>query len=519
VRRLAPGILAVGLLVAACQGTEPRAGNEAPVAAPGTVTTSTIPREVTTRALDPRPGAAGIGDPLYPGLGNGGYDVVEYRIDLDVEPEMGTVRARTEVEAVALHDLSSFNLDLVGMEVRRVEVEVDGVRSPAAWRRAGRELVVEPDEAIAAGSTFVADVTYEGIPAPVPERAVPFAPGWRKVGDTIYVFDQPDGAAGWFPANDHPRDRAAVRLTVTVPDDVVVVSAGERTRRKVGAGRVEYRWVVEEPLAPYLLPLGIGPFEERSEPPAGSIPVTTWFDPDILEGLLDPFRRQGEIVQFFAERFGPYPFDRVGALVVEDDGLRAALETQEVSTYTSGSLAWGEAVVAHELAHQWFGDHVTVARWDDIWLNEGFATFSQWLWLEHDVGRDAYDRQVDRAYRVMSGLDRAESAGVSAGEAARQARRAFPPPDHPRADQLFTPSVYQRGGLTLVALRDLVGDEAVFDVLGEWVRRFGGGSATTEDFIALVEERLGTEAAELVRAFVDDPQIPPMPSRGLAPPG
>lgn len=506
------GLLALSLVVAACASSDP---GPSPTTA-GSAPSSTSP--VNVRTVDPRPGAPGIGDPLYPNLGNGGYDVADYRLELEVEPATGMVRGVAAVEAVALHDLSSFNLDLVGMEVRSVDVAVAEQRGAATWRRRGRELVVVPAEPIPAGVVFVVTVVYEGVPGPVPEGAVPFAPGWRKVGDTIYVFDQPDGAAGWFPANDHPRDRATMTLTVTVPEDVVVVSAGERSSRRVGDGRREYRWVIDDPIAPYLVPLGIGPFRERAEPPAGSIPVTTWFDPDIPEGRLEPFRRQGEMVEFFAERFGPYPFERIGALIVEDESLRAALETQEVSTYTSPSLAWGEAVVAHELAHQWFGDAVTVARWDDIWLNEGFATFGQWLWAEHDVGPEVYDRQVMRAYRTMSGLDRA-SSGVPPEDAARQAREAYPPPDHPRADELFSASVYQRGGLTLVALRDLVGDEGVFDVLEEWVRRFGGRSATTEDFVALVEERLGAEAAELVTAFVEDPQIPPMPQRGLAPPG
>ncbi len=509
-RRLAGPVGGLLLLVVACTGP-------APASAPPTSSASTS--AVTTVAVEPRPGGPGIGDPLFPHLGNGGYDASEYRLHLEVDPATGSVVGTAEVAAVALFDLSSFDLDFVGLTVGTVGLVVGGRDTGVTWTREGRELKLEPATPIPAGATFVTTVTYQGVPGPVPSGPVPFSPGWRRVGDTIYVFDEPDGAAGWFPVNDHPRDRARVTLEVTVPAGFVVVSAGEGTAEDGPGGDTTYRWVIDEPVAPYLIPLGIGPFESRTETPAGSLPITTWYDPDIPEAMLEPFTRQAEIIGFFSERFGPYPFDRAGALVVEDSTLRAALETQEIVTYTSSALVWGDVVVAHELAHQWFGDAVTVDRWDDIWLNEGFATFAQWLWVEHRRGRDVYDGEVDRAYRLVSGLDQAGRADVSPDEAARRAQEAFPPPDDPRPDDLFNASVYQRGGLALVALRDMVGDDLTFEILSEWVRRYEGRSATSDDFLDLVADLAGPDAAALVESFVRAPRIPPLPDRSLAPPG
>jgi aminopeptidase N len=496
------------IVVAACS----RSGSPAPGTRETTVPSTPTSVPATSLVL-PAMGAAGIGDRLYPTLGNGGYDVAAYRIDLAVDPLRGSVEGTMAASAVALEDLSGFHLDLSGLQVSAVTIRPEGGEpARARFEQEGRELVIEAPEPLPKGSAFEVEVTYAGVPEPVAAGAVPFAPGWRRAADSFYVFGEPDGAQSWFPANDHPADKATVELTVHLPAGWQAVSGG----RPESSGPGVFRWVLDRPLAPYMVPLAIGTFEQRTEE-VGGLTYTTWFDPDLAGGLLDAFRLQPPVIAFFEARFGPYPFDSVGALVVEDD-LPAALETLTLPTYTTRSVVWGDVVIAHELAHQWFGNSVSLTQWDDIWLNEGPATFAHWLWQESRQGREVYDGQIDAAYRRLSGGDLV-AAGVPAGEARRRAAAAFPPPDDPPPDDLFSASVYERGALALVALRDLVGDEVTFDVLRTWTTRFAHSNATTDDFLAVVAERAGRPAAELVEAWVRDVELPEMPGRGLAPPG
>lgn len=432
--------------------------------------------------IDPRPGAAGIGDRLYPSLGNGGYDVGAYRFELDLDPVAGEVVGVATIAATATQDLSSFNLDLVGLHVTRAEVE--GKR--AGFQREGRELVVEPVAPIRAGSVFETVISYRGIPGPVPQGPVSFSPGWQTSAGGWFLFSQPDGAAGLFPVNDHPADRADVDLQVTVPAPFEVVSSGTR----IDSDRPD-RWEFRlTDVAPYLIPLGVGRFELRTETHRDR-DYSVWFSEGIDQRLLSGFDLQPEIITFYEDRFGPYPFESVGALVVDDE-LAAALETQTMPTYTTASLVMGEELVAHELAHQWFGDSIGVEQWDDIWLNEGFATFAQWLWLEEREGSDAYRQRVDDAYMMFA----EDTAGL------------FPPPDSPPADGLFNPSVYLRGGLALAALREEVGDGRFFDLLRSYVDQKTGTTVTTEELVELVSEQTGPEAAKFLEQWLGEPDIP-----------
>jgi aminopeptidase N len=462
------------------------------------------------------PGDAGIGDRLYPKLGNGGYDVAEYAIDLRLDPQSGIVEAITTVEAVATEDLLSLNLDLAALEV--VEVMVDGVS--AGFAHEDGELTVSPQVTLTEGSSFVVEVSYRGAPGVNLLSAAPFFAGWRRAGDTFYVVGQPDGASTWFPVNDHPLDRATVDLTVRVPAGIEVVTVADISELESESdGTVSHHFQSLEPVAPYLISLAIGQFESEVRVLDSRIKLSLVAPPGTDQDVLALFDVHPEMLDFFAERFGPYPFDGYGALLIDDENLHAALETQELTTFGMPVLVLGEPVLSHELSHQWFGDAVAVSQWDDIWLNEGFATFAQWLWLEHTEGRDAFDREVSQAYDLFSGKTIMEQEHLSSLEAQRQARLAFPPPNHPQARSLFNASVYLRGGLTLVALRDLIGEESLLQILRNYVERYKGDNVLTEDFLAAVGRSAGSEAADLARRWVNDPLPPAMPARDLVPLG
>ena len=504
-KRLAPvlALLAAACTTAPVEVAEPPPTTDAPPPSVAAVASS-VP--------DGAPGGEGIGDRLYPRLGNGGYDVDAYEFVIEVSPG-GKITAEADIVLVAAHDLSQFNLDLSGLTVDGISV---AGFPDATGSQADRELIVDLGGTAAGGSSLSVTIEYSGTPEPVPADAVPFAPGWRTGNETFYLFSQPDGASSLFPVNDHPLDRADVVLSVTVPEGYDAISGGELVSVSSEAGSETFTWEMET-IAPYLIPLAIGRFDLIFEDTRDGVLYDVWAAAPLSESRsFELFEIQPRIVEFFEERFGPYPFDRAGALIVNDD-LPAALETQTIPTDTAVSAGWGEVVIAHELAHQWFGNAIALEQWDDIWLNEGFATFAHWLWLEESQGRERYEQEIASAYGSFSGQGLVDG-GATPDEARRRVIDAFPPPDEPRAADLFNASVYERGGLALAALRAEVGDDAFFGFVREYTARHVGGTIDTESFLSLVSEVLGEPAAALVRSWVQDPFVPPLPAFGLTPP-
>ena len=457
-------------------------------------------------------GAAGIGDPYFPNLGNGGYDIEQYHLDLTWDEASGGLAGSVTIEATAEQRLSSFHLDLEGMTVRRVTVDdVD-----AGFESMPHELEVVPAAPVEEGAEFVAVVDYEGVPLAEGggSGALGGALGWQASDDGAFVMGEPDGAATWFPCNDHPADKALITLRLTVPTPYSVAASGTlRPVEEVEGGRA-FTWETTQPLAPYMLALGIGEWVEVEE--EGPVPLRSFFDPDLTDSDRALFDRQGEMLEHFTALFGPYPFEAYGVLVVDDLFPPAALETQTLSTFSRSSLGFGENVVAHELAHQWFGDSVSLTRWEDIWLHEGFATYAEWLWTEHDLGEGALEESVRFAYGAISGTTAVEG-GADPEQVAAELPDVFPPPGDPGADDLFNPSVYLRGGLTLHVLRSEVGDPSFFDTLRTYADRFRYGNATTPDFVAVAEEVAGQQLDGLFDAWLYDEIVPAIPEMGLEP--
>jgi aminopeptidase N len=488
---------------------------------PGTTETSPPPPSasvsaITTTTIKGRAGAPGIGDPYYPELGNGGYDVDHYTLDLQVDPVANHLEALVHIRATATQNLSSFNLDFAGPEVGLVTV--DG--RPAGHVQARPELVVRPPGAIRRRAVFEVAIAYSGSPgtvaAVIPDRRV----GWFAEADGAFVLSEPNGTAAWLPVNDHPLDKATCTIRVTVPEGYRVASAGLLAEQTTEAGKTSYRWESSSPMASYLIPLGIGLFEGEEEQGPGALPIRNFFDPDAGSAVRRLFDRQAEMIEVFGELFGPFPFEAYGGLVVDAESrpVGIALETQTLSTFIARP-GLTEDVVAHELAHQWFGNSVSLRRWQDIWLNEGFATYSEWLWAERtDGGAAALASSVGRAYEVVSGRTFLEQ-GLSLAEAARAAAEAFPPPGEPPSDRLLNPAVYLRGALTLHALRLRVGDETFFQILRTYADRFRHGNAATGDFIAVAEQVSTTSLEDLFAAWLHAQQVPAIPELGLEPLG
>ncbi|MEO6708652.1 MAG: M1 family metallopeptidase, partial [Planctomycetota bacterium] len=435
-------------------------------------------------ALDARPGAVGIGDPLFPELGNGGYDVDDYELTLRVDAAGNSIEAQARIRAKATQDLSSFDLDFSGLELD--SLELDG--APVPFERKEAELVITPAHPLANGAAFEVLARYHGTPTPVSDPTVPFADGigWIAHKGEIYVVSEPSGASSFFPANDHPLDKATYTFRVTVKKPLVVAANGLLVETIDAGDETTYVWRSNTPMASYLATICIAEFVvEKLEGPGG-LPIVNFYTPSSKPKARQSFAKTGEIIAFFSEKFGPYPFESGGAILASAR-IPGALETQTRPVYGAG--VGGESVVSHELSHQWFGDCVSLERWQDIWLNEGFATYAGCLWTEHAQGPEKFEKELYGMYKRMrlgKGL----------------------PPGKPAADQLFGSGVYVRGGLTLHALRLEVGDEKFFQILQTWLKIHHNANARTEDFVSLSSIVAGRDLKPFLDAWLYDEKMP-----------
>ncbi|RBY79641.1 M1 family peptidase [Geodermatophilus sp. TF02-6] len=456
----------------------------------------------------PSPGAPGIGDPYYPLDGNGGYDVGHYDLDLRYDPATDVLSGTATVAATATQALSRFDLDLQGLQVHAVTV--DG--APATWTRDGQELVVTPARPLWPGEDFAVAVTYDGVPATLTDELG--ESGFFHTDDGALVAGQPHGAATWFPANDHPLDAASVAVSITVPEGLQGVSNGALEGSQTRDGWTTWSWDATEPMATYLVTLAVGHLDLRAYQ-AGGIRYWDAVDPALADLDLDPategppagevvdaaLARQPEVIGFLSDTFGPYPFGTAGAIVDDVPDLPFALETQTRPVYSPVFFTdeeTADSVVVHELAHQWYGDSVRLAAWQHIWLNEGFATYAEWLWAERE-GIETVQQQFDELYAD------AETEFAGSGPSFWSVVIGDP---GPATDLLFHPAVYYRGAMTLHALRLAVGDEAFFDILREWAASRAGQAVTTGEFVDLAEKVSGQDLDALFQAWLFTPQRP-----------
>lgn len=484
------------LILLACQLLTPTPAPPTATDVPSEAPTEQASETPTEPPVDPLAGSNGLGDSLYPGFGNGGYDTLTYTLDLTIKDiDTSELEATTTIEAIATQELSRFNLDFAGFKIASIEVNEEA----AAFERKGQELTVIPAQALSKDEAFTVAVSYQGIPTPMTSQALPFPTGWIAYDGGIFVLSEPDGSASFFPVNDHPLDKATYTIIVTVPEPYEVAANGVLVETEENGDTTTYRFTVRDPMASYLTTININDFDVETMESEDGVPIRNYYAASLPDDINKPFARQGEMIDYFSELFGPYPFEVYGALVM-DTPFGAALENQTMSIFgidmvDLNDIEGTESVVAHELAHQWFGDSISVADWSDIWLNEGFASYGEALWVEYDYGKDGLNQWVDNYYQDVKDYP-----------------EYYPPPGAPSATDLFNGGVYIRGGLTLHALRVTVGDDAFFEILRTYHERYKFGNATTEDFIAIAEEIHGNNLTDLFDAWLYDKQLPPMPT-------
>jgi aminopeptidase N len=436
-----------------------------------------------TPGLDPNP------DSFFPKSGNGGYEVDHYDVTLNYDPKKNRFKHDTNTSVLATvtqpDGLSRFDLDFRGPEITELDVTnldtIVGV--PGTFKRKGQELIVQLDSVMSPGTHFKVDVDYRGRAPELTDPDGSFE-GWSPTKDGAAVVGEPRGTPAWMPSNDHPRDKATFELEATVPDSHFVVSNGgfDGSASAAEPGRTTYFWIEPEPMATYLATATVGKFDVDDE----SLPGTPSYsliavDPKSERGAID---RTVEIVDFLENTLGTYPFAATGGIVDVAPRLGYSLETQTRPIYDSPP---SDSLVAHELAHQWLGDNITLDDWSQIWLNEGFATWAQWSWAESQGDHTLTERLDSFCARSPS-----------------QKQFWNPPPANvPGPEVMFDGTIYSRGAATVESLRELIGDSDFSATLDDWLAQDPEGAYDTDDLIAIVKENTEVPDAEIDALFDD----------------
>ncbi|NIM94661.1 MAG: M1 family peptidase [Anaerolineales bacterium] len=452
---------------------------------------TSTPTEVLV--MTPAPGAINSGDDYFPKQGNGGYDASHYTLELMVDMETNVIDGALTMEAIATQALTSFNMDFTGYEINDIHMN----NKPVEFRRSGSELTITPSDPIPYDDTFTTTIQYSGSPnETLPAEENSPEDGWTHYGNGVYVASEPNGASRWYPVNDHPSDKAAYTIRITVDEPWVVAANG--TSEEIidhGVSRT-YVWQMNDPIASYLVTVAIGEFTIHEDSFPSGIPIRNYYPADPPKEAIEAFDLIPDMAEFFESTFGPYPFDTYG-VVLHDTSLPFALETQTLTTY--GTNFVNEGVVAHELAHEWYGNSLTPAAWKDIWLNEGFANYGAMLWFEHAYGREGVDEYMRELYAEL-----VRSAGPD------DPLIGDPGPVNP-----FDSLVYDRGQMTLHALRAKVGDRKFFEILRQYADEYQYGNVTTDAFIELAEEVSGKKLSDLFDEWLFQTDVPDIPKFDL----
>jgi aminopeptidase N len=455
--RLATVLVALGLVVGG-SAVRHSTSNDAVAAGPSTLA-----------------GAVGIGDPYFPEDGNGGIDVRSYAIH-DRYRFTGWLSGWTRLTLRTTERLRSFDLDFL-LPVSAVHLST----GPATFSRTDRhELRIQPRHPLATGTTVRVTVHYAGRPS---RHGYLGETNWSAAKGEVEAVNEPHIAPWWFPANDHPLDKARMDVHITVPSSKQVVSNGRLIEVRRHGRRATYHWGGGGPMATYLAFFVAGRFEIR-QGTAHHLPyylaVSRHLRPGLRHAAMRDLRQTPEIVAWLQHQVGPYAFSRTGGVVTAlDPGF--SLENQTRPVYP---VAVSRLLMVHELAHQWFGDSVSVHHWADVWLNEGFATYMEHRWTEGHGGpttsrwlHEAYDATPAGSFWDLVVAD-------------------------PGPGDLFDWPVYQRGAMTLAALRNRIGNHTFAHLLRSWTALHRHGHGTTDAFEALAEKQSGRDLTAFFDAWV-----------------
>ncbi|MEI9862953.1 MAG: M1 family metallopeptidase [Limisphaerales bacterium] len=453
-----------------------------------------INSQLSTARAQFSPGARSAGDPYLPAIGNGGYDVQHYDLTINYNPVTNTMVSRADITIRATQGLSEFSLDLRGFP--GATATIDGIAAGVA--RIGDKLIVTPTAGIESNRVFHAVMDYSGTPAQIQDPDTSFE-GWVPITGGAFVVNEPMGAMGWFPCNNAPSDKATYDFHITVPNAQTALGNGELASKvNNGDGTTTWNWHMGVPMATYLSTATVGLFDYTKTFSATNLGVSG--NPleiyNAFESALSASQktaattaagRQDGIIKFIADEIGaPYAFDSTG-VVLHRTSLGYTLEVQTKTHFSGTSISL--TTLAHETAHQWFGDNVSPATWREIWFNEGFATWWEWYWGNKQGGSTTTVEQ-----RFTSNYS----------STSQPTRWNTPPANLPDASDMFdTFTIYTRPAMMLEAYRQIVGNSTFFAFQRALLSEHAYGTISGAQFIALAkrlaQERSGFDANYLAK--------------------
>ncbi|MFE9773442.1 M1 family metallopeptidase [Streptomyces sp. NPDC005931] len=448
---------------------------------------------------DGTPGSETLGDPVYPDLGNGGYRVSAYHLDLAYDAATKLVDATATLRIRTDQPLTRFSLDALGLDIRSVRVAGRG----AGFEQIGEKLRITPARPLPADSPVTVCVKYTADP----RRALPHT-GWVATPDGFAVCCQPRSAHTVFPCNDHPSDKAGFTFRITVPNGLRGVASGRLVRTEQLAGdRTAYTYRSRSPIATEVVQITVGDYVVKDRPGPHGLPLRDVVPTARADALEPALSLTPGLVEWIEQRLGAYPFETYGLLPCNSDDPNAfdftGLETQTLTIYKPNYLLQEEKKIGshmmHELVHSYFGNSVSPATWADLWLNEGHADFYGLLY------------RYERGWADSLGLTSLEARMKDTYARGDQWRRDSGPVAAPNAVNLFDSQRYLGGVLVLYALRQQIGAEAFGAVERTFLERYRDSTASTQDYIAVASEVSGQDVSGFLRDWLYGTKTPRMP--------
>ncbi|OBK72655.1 M1 family metallopeptidase [Mycobacterium sp. 1274761.0] len=428
-------------------------------------------------------------DPYLPHTGNFGYRVSRYELDLEYKVAANRLTGVATITAATLAELRTFTLDLSDA-LSVTKVSVNGQR-PAGYSCSDGKLHIALPSTLPAGAAMTIRIRYGGNPRPA--QTLWGDVGFEELSEGALVAGQPNGAATWFPCDDHPSSKASYRIQISTENPYRAVANGELVSQRTRAAMTTWTYELAEPTSTYLITLQIGMYDVHRLHKS-PVHMQAALPARLKRNFDHDFGRQPQMMKLFVKRFGQYPLSSGYTVVVTDDELEIPLEAQGISIFganhCNGSRR-SERLIAHELAHQWFGNSVTARRWRDIWLHEGFACYAEWLWSEEAGGRSA-DEWARHYHRRL--VDSPKDLLLS----------------DPGPRDMFDDKVYKRGALTLHALRGVIGDDNFFALLRDWTARHRHSTAVTDDFTGLAANYADVSLRPLWDGWLYSKDVPPL---------
>lgn len=428
-------------------------------------------------------------------------DIEHIKLELGVDIPAERVEATATIKLRALRDLSTITLDAVDFDIRRVVAAVDGNEpASAAYQYDGEEIDVALPATLKRGQS--ASLVIDYLVHQPADGLFFFAPTDEEPDVPYMVWSQGEAITNrhWFPSFDHPNEMQTTELIVTAQAGNEVVSNGRMVEKRENAdGTVTFHWLQDKPHVSYLVTLVVGPFHVEQETWRGR-PVTYYVPAKDADKVQTTFGNTVPMLEYFSTVIGvEYPWDKYAQVCAEQFG--GGMENTSATTLTPGTLHderahldhSSDGLIAHELAHQWYGDLLTCSDWAHLWLNEGFASYFEAVWFEHHLGQDEYDLEI---YGDMG-------RGYRGGKDRPVVDRGYENPG-----QMFDSRAYPKGASILHMLRTRVGDEMFWRCIREYTLRNAYQSVETSDLRKAFEDVSGQSLGRFFYDWTERPGAP-----------